>query len=333
MPICRRSKSWVTPRTSWPSMRIAPALGVEEAQEQVDQRRLAGARAADEPDLLAGPDRQRHVAQPARAAAVVVADPVEGDLAPRHRELARARRRPERIGWAIVSMPSRITPRFWKSEDSDHMIQPVIAFSRSTSAEAAATVPIVAAPAPEHQRVADHRDDQEAVDHGQPEVHQRDDPHLRHEGLARMLDRLAGVVLLRAGMGEELHRLDVGVAVDDPPGDRRAGVRELLRRLADARDRPADQPEVEPQPDQERHRQPPVGPRQQPQRAREVDRRRRPSRRRSGRSPRRPPVPSASSGWRSGRRSRSGTSPPTARARAGASASARWCRRSASATG
>ena len=44
-------------------------------------------------------------------------------------------------------MPSRITPTFWNSDESDHMIQPVIAFSRSVSAEAAATVPIVAAPA------------------------------------------------------------------------------------------------------------------------------------------------------------------------------------------
>ena len=35
---------------------------------------------------------------------------------------------------------------FWNSDDSDHMIQPVIAFSRSVSAEAAATVPTVAAP-------------------------------------------------------------------------------------------------------------------------------------------------------------------------------------------
>ena len=46
----------------------------------------------------------------------------------------------------MVSMPSRITPTFWKSEESDHMIQPVIAFSRSVSAEAAATVPTVAVP-------------------------------------------------------------------------------------------------------------------------------------------------------------------------------------------
>ena len=46
----------------------------------------------------------------------------------------------------MVSMPSRITPMFWNSEDSDHMIQPVIAFSRKVSAAAAATVPTLAAP-------------------------------------------------------------------------------------------------------------------------------------------------------------------------------------------
>ena len=46
----------------------------------------------------------------------------------------------------MVSIPSSTTPSERKNEVSAHMIQPVIAFSRSTSAVAAATTPTVALP-------------------------------------------------------------------------------------------------------------------------------------------------------------------------------------------
>ena len=51
----------------------APALEVVEAQEQVDERRLAGARAADQADLLAGRDGQRQIVDDAALPAVVEA--------------------------------------------------------------------------------------------------------------------------------------------------------------------------------------------------------------------------------------------------------------------
>jgi hypothetical protein len=41
----------------------------------------------------------------------------------------------------MVSIPSATTPSCGKNVDSAHMIQPVIAFSRSVSAAAAATTP------------------------------------------------------------------------------------------------------------------------------------------------------------------------------------------------
>ena len=66
MPICRRSESWVTRAHVLAVDADRAALGVEEAQQQVDERRLAGAGAADQPDLLARPDGQRDVAQAAR---------------------------------------------------------------------------------------------------------------------------------------------------------------------------------------------------------------------------------------------------------------------------
>ena len=45
----------------------AARFQVVEAQQQVDQRRLAGAGAADQPDLLARPDQQREVVDDAAA--------------------------------------------------------------------------------------------------------------------------------------------------------------------------------------------------------------------------------------------------------------------------
>src|SRR5216684_2929270 len=80
----------------------AAALEVEEAQQQVDQRRLAGAGAADQPDLLARPHGQREAVDdgiraqtPAFAgrcgAAVAEAHVLEPDLAAADRERDRVR--------------------------------------------------------------------------------------------------------------------------------------------------------------------------------------------------------------------------------------------------
>ena len=146
MPICRRSESWVTLRTSWPSMRIAPPSVSKKRRIRLTSVDLPAPERPTSPTFSPGRMVSEIVAQPAGAAAVVVADAVEGDLAAGDGELGAPATSVSWIGWAIVSMPSRITPTFWKSEDSDHMIQPVIAFSRRTSAEAAATVPMLAAP-------------------------------------------------------------------------------------------------------------------------------------------------------------------------------------------
>jgi len=54
-------------------------------------------------------------------------------------------------GWAIVSIPSDTTPRFWKNVASAHMIQPVIPLSRRVSAVPAATIPTEAEPAAQSQ--------------------------------------------------------------------------------------------------------------------------------------------------------------------------------------
>ena len=61
----------------------ASALEIEEAQQQVDQRRLAGARAADQPDLLAGLHRSASGRR----------SPGNASRVPRHRHEARAHSR------------------------------------------------------------------------------------------------------------------------------------------------------------------------------------------------------------------------------------------------
>ena len=57
------------------------ALAVVEAQQQVDDGRLAGARAADETDLLARTDVQVELVDDAAVLAVVERDIVEADVA------------------------------------------------------------------------------------------------------------------------------------------------------------------------------------------------------------------------------------------------------------
>ncbi len=59
---------------SWPSMVMRPAFQIVEAQQQVHQRRLAGAGTADEADLLARLNIERQVIDDALALAVVEAD-------------------------------------------------------------------------------------------------------------------------------------------------------------------------------------------------------------------------------------------------------------------
>ena len=80
----------------------AARLRVVEAQEQVEDRALAGARRADDGDRLAAPDRETHPVEggDARARRVGEAHVLEGDgrraAAPAAASAARAARSPER---------------------------------------------------------------------------------------------------------------------------------------------------------------------------------------------------------------------------------------------
>ena len=71
MPICAAQAVLRDVRDVLAVDQDAARLQVVEAQQQVDQRRLAGARAADEADLLARRDVQRQVLDDAAAPRVL----------------------------------------------------------------------------------------------------------------------------------------------------------------------------------------------------------------------------------------------------------------------
>ena len=81
MPIAARSESCVHLGDVLPVDQDAALLQRVEAQEQIDERRLAGARRADQPDLLARADRERQVADDAVALAVAEGHVLERDRA------------------------------------------------------------------------------------------------------------------------------------------------------------------------------------------------------------------------------------------------------------
>ena len=82
----------------------------------------------------------------------------------------------------------------------------------------------------------------------------------------------AGIGLLPVGVGEQLDRLDVGVAVDHAPGHGGAGVGLALGRVLQPRQEVVERAEIGSQPDQQRRRQAQVGAGHQHDHADEVDR-------------------------------------------------------------
>ena len=86
------------------------------------------------------------------------------------------------------------------------------------------------------------------------------------------LQRLARLVILAIEMGEQLHRLDVGVAVDDAAGEHRSPVRQNLGTLPNARHEGGQRRDIDDDPSGERQGQAPVGLGKDRQRAGREDR-------------------------------------------------------------
>ena len=170
--------------------------------------------------------------------------------------------------------------------------------------------------------IAQTRTEQRDVERVEPEVEDREHPHLavrRCRGTRPSPPWRSSSSRLE--WREELHRRDVGVAVDDAAGHRRAGIGLLLADLAEPRDEIAEHRDVADEPDEERDRQPPVARSPQGSPRRRSRPRRRPARRAASSSLRARRARSASAWSRCGRRTRPGSSSSTGAAGSGASSS------------
>ena len=159
--------------------------------------------------------------------AVVEGDVLEADLALGDLQLGTAPGASTRsCGRAIVSMPSCTAPTLSKMPIDVHMIQPDMVAMRMAR-------PLAMVIAPSGQAAVAHSQTHSAVDAGDEQAvqrhhraaHHRDQPRRGAELAGVVGDRVARVVVLARGVREELHRLDVGVAVDDAAGQHRARLR------------------------------------------------------------------------------------------------------------
>src|SRR6266436_1106824 len=83
-----------------------------------------------------------------------------------------------------------------------------------------------------------------------------------------LLDGVADIRVFVARPREQLHGQDIGVGIDDAPGQHRARLGDLLRAVTHARHERAQEHQIACKPHRDRQRQPGVGGRQQDQRTR-----------------------------------------------------------------
>ncbi len=217
----------------------AAALEVVEAQQQVDERRLARARAADQADLLARPDGQRR-GRRSRGAAAAVGESSRARSAPRRaapRAASASGASTTARGRDSVLMPSCTVPMF--SNRLGHLPHDPVrdavagaAPSRSPRrprrrrpapcVHSHSAMPAVPAIRPMLQRVVDDLEG----------AHQ---PHLAVAGDHELLHRRAREAGLALRVREQLDGGDVGVGVGDAAGHQRARVGLRLADLAQAR--------------------------------------------------------------------------------------------------
>ena len=251
----------------------AAALEIEEAQEQVNQRRLASAGSSDEADLLAGPHRKAQVVNQPVLAPIAEAHILEAHLAARHRH---------GLGMRTVGQAER-------PGDGQHALlhdADVLVDAGDLPGDRARRADDLhghrqrhgdrtdgdVARHPEADRGRAGAEDQHGVEHGQRDRKQGVESHLVLEASRMHVDRLAHIGVLVAGPCEELHREDVGIGVDDAAGQHRARLRRGHRAIAHAWHEQRQRRDVADQPDRRRHGQPAVGGREHDERAGAVNR-------------------------------------------------------------
>ncbi|MPL60848.1 hypothetical protein SDC9_06410 [bioreactor metagenome] len=239
-------------------------LGVVKPQQQRDEGRFPRPRGADDADPLARADGQGDVIEPARLPAIGEGDVVEGDLAAH----AVQRERAGGVGQlmcrgqgahAVLDLADiaphrhqrlRHPARHLRDADGDGAGRGDVAGRRG-------------ALLPHQDRAADEQNGQQPRegDLRQP-IPGAGDSEIAGP-VAEGLHRAKRGAVLVLGMGEQLHRLDVGDGVDDLPGDHRPRRGPRLRPAAHMRQEAADQRQIGDQPDGQRQRPPDVDARQQ----------------------------------------------------------------------
>ena len=195
-----------------------------------------------------------------RVGAVAEAHVLEADRAAARPQLAR---RPARSGiWrgtAIERMPSCTTPTFSKIAVTFCATQPAMLAICRASGSAMATVPTAIRPgSTARARPPPVPTTSDALSMASVRAKRV----IRRAGrgsLGVLVDRVAHERVLVAGAGEQLHRQDVGVAVDDPAGQRRAHLRHPARAVAQPRHEDAQHDDVAGEPQQHRDGEAPVG--------------------------------------------------------------------------
>ncbi len=225
MAMAERRLSWRDRGDVLPVDEDSPLLEVVQPQEQRRDGGLAGAAGAHEPDLLAGPDGQVEILDDAVLAPVMERDVLEPHLAPGTSRRAAWGASTMPCGRAMVCMLSCTTPIFSKSPRTDCITQPDMARMRITRAMPVAASPLVIRPRI-HRRIDKRagRDQQHAVHDRQHDADPGDEPERIEEGLRVGRDRIPHRRALLGAAGEELDGQDVGVAVDHPADEGRAGI-------------------------------------------------------------------------------------------------------------
>jgi hypothetical protein len=233
---------------------------------------LAGAGTADQADFLARADGQGQAVDDAALAAVTEAHILKSDLAARHLE-----------GGRIGPVGERDRPGDGHHAFLDHA--DVLEDRCDLPAHPAGDVDdlpgerqrhrhgpdLDLALRPQHQRERAGGRHHRRVERGQAEAEQRVEPQRAIEQLGVVIDGVAHIGVLLARAGEQLHRKNVGVAVDDAPGQQRAPFRHVLGSVAHARHEHPQHEQIAEEPQRDRQRQHGVGGGEQNERARAVD--------------------------------------------------------------
>ena len=238
----------------------AAGFGAVEAEQQVDQGGFAGAGMADQADALARCDVEVEVVQDTACRTVAEADVVEADGALLHVQFGGA------VGVGHLARHGDGAHAFLHHADIFEDHGDVVANPAGHVGDLPgqrqrhghrADADLARLPEPQRCGAGGHH--QGGVEQVERDDIARGQAQLAAVGGGVLVDRLAHEIVLVAGAGEEFDGEDVGVAVNDAPGEGRAHLAHGAAAVAHARHEVAQHEAVGDEPEQHRDRQPCVG--------------------------------------------------------------------------